>query len=121
MLAFQLREEPFYPLALQVFLRPAQIAGNDGKTHRLRKRRNVALGGVAKRTNDDVLAVIGDQFGRHGARLAGEEHCSSAGIRSGRRGGGRARSCCVPGLGGVRRLFLTHRDDVAEALIAKIG
>jgi hypothetical protein len=80
MLAFQLREEPFYPLALQVFLRPAQIAGNDGKTHRLRKRRNVALGGVAKRTNDDVLAVIGDQFGRHGARLAGEEHAHQQGF-----------------------------------------
>src|SRR5207302_11260019 len=41
MLALQLREETFHPLALQVLLRAAQIARNDGERSALRKRGDV--------------------------------------------------------------------------------
>src|SRR5436190_5210765 len=73
-LALELPEELLHPLALEVLLRSAEIAGNDGELHLRRERRDVALGCVAEGADDDVAAIVAAQPGWHRAQLAGEEH-----------------------------------------------
>src|SRR5687768_3353145 len=51
--------------ALRVVLRPAQLAGNDRKVARTRISFDLRLGHVRERPDHDVLAVFGEQLGRH--------------------------------------------------------
>ena len=56
----------FHRLALQIFLRAAQIARDDGELLDLGVTRHIGLGAIRQRANDDVLAIVGHEFGRHG-------------------------------------------------------
>ena len=60
--------------SLQVLLAAAQVARNDRELALLGPAREVALRDVGHRADDDVLAVVADELGRHRAQRAAEEH-----------------------------------------------
>ena len=53
-------------LALQPFLRAAEIARNDREFHGVREFRDVFLGAENKRAQNEQVALVIDQLGRHG-------------------------------------------------------
>src|SRR5512147_962085 len=72
-LLLPLPEQLAHLAALQVLLRAAQVAGNDGEALFLRIGRKVVLPHIGERSNDDVPAVVRPELGRHGLQLAAEE------------------------------------------------
>ena len=62
-----------------MLLRAAEVAGDDGKCHRLRIAGKVTLAHIGERANHHVLAVVGDQLGRHGLELAAEKKIEKEG------------------------------------------
>ena len=79
MLLFPFAQHRADLLALKVLLRAAKVAGDDGKCHRLRIAGEVTLAHVGERANHYVLAVVGDQLGRHGLQLAAEKKIEKEG------------------------------------------
>lgn len=67
-------------LALQVFLRTAEIAGDDREFHAPRVFGDVRFRAVGERTDDDMSLVVGYQLGWHGLELAAEEHVEEEGM-----------------------------------------
>ena len=80
MLAIPFAQHRLDVLALQVFLRAAQIARDDRKLPHLGPAFEVFFFHIGERADDDVLAVIGDELGRHGLELAAEEHVQESGF-----------------------------------------
>src|SRR5437868_3665887 len=74
MLAFQLRKQSLHPLALEVLLRAAEVAGDERKLHLRGKGGDLALRRVAKWPDDHVAAVVAAQARRHRAHLSREQH-----------------------------------------------
>ena len=60
-------------LALQVFLRAAQGAGNDGELLEVRVGHQVGFAAGRQRPDDHVLAVVAEQLGRHAGQPGVEE------------------------------------------------
>ena len=67
-------EHFFHHLALQIGLRAAQIARDDGELAQSSKAHQVFFFHIGQRANDDVFAIVRHQFRRHGFELATEEH-----------------------------------------------
>ena len=61
-------------LALQVFLRTAQVARDDRECHAARVTGDVFFRAISHRADHDVIALVGHQLGRHRLELAAEEH-----------------------------------------------
>src|SRR5579859_536963 len=70
---FPLAQHLGYNLALQILLGAAEGARNDRKGLLFGIYSQVFLGDVGKRTDDDVLSIIGAQLRRHGFQLAAME------------------------------------------------
>ena len=66
----QIMDQLFDPLARQVLLRAAQVAGDDGECYQFREFGDVLLLALGQRADNDVVLVVGQQFGRHGFDLA---------------------------------------------------
>mmetsp|Transcript_18070 Transcript_18070/g.43154 ORF Transcript_18070/g.43154 Transcript_18070/m.43154 type:complete len:400 (-) Transcript_18070:358-1557(-) len=60
--------------ALQVLLAAAKVARNDRELAVLGPAHEVGLLDIGQRADDDVLAVVADQLGRHALHAAAEEH-----------------------------------------------
>src|SRR5258708_9055440 len=73
LLLLPLVQHGLYLLPLQLLLGAAQVAGNDGKFAQLRVRLQVRLVDVGERADHDVLAVVGNELGRHGLQLPAVE------------------------------------------------
>ncbi len=71
--ALPLRQHFLDGLALQVVLRPAQVAGNERELPHIGVAGDVLLAAIGQRPDHDVLAVVGQQLGRHGLQSAAVE------------------------------------------------
>ena len=60
-------------LALQVLLRAAEVAGDDGERLGLGVGGDVVLAHIGQRADHHVFAVVAEQLGRHAADLGMEE------------------------------------------------
>ena len=80
--AFDAAGETFVPvfqhfahhLPLQIGLRAAQVAGNDGELLDFGVFDQILFFHIGQRANHDVFAVVAHQLGRHGFELAAVEH-----------------------------------------------
>ena len=61
-------------LTLQVFLRAAQVAGDDREAPACGVRCEILFPAVGERADHHVVAVVAEQFRRHRLQLAAEEH-----------------------------------------------
>src|SRR5690606_30859853 len=68
-------------LAFQVFLRPAQVAGNNGELLDLRVGNDVFFGNIGQWADHNMLAVIGHQLGWHGFHAATVEQVQEEGAQ----------------------------------------
>ena len=73
-------EQGLHPLAPEVGLRAAQVAGDDGEGHGRREGGDVALVRIAERADDDVASVPGAELGRHRLERSGVERVQEEGL-----------------------------------------
>ncbi len=74
LLALPLAQHLLHRCALQVFLRAAQIARDQREAARGRVARDVALGDIAERADDDVPAIVAHELRRHRLEATAVEH-----------------------------------------------
>ena len=67
-------------LTLQVLLRAAQVARNDGEGFDVGVADQILLFAVGQRADHHVLAIVAHQLGRHGLELATVEHVEEQGL-----------------------------------------
>ena len=66
-------------MALQVGLRAAEVTWDDWELFQLGIFDQVLLFDIRQRTDDDVFAVVANQFGRHGFEFAAVKHIQEHG------------------------------------------
>ena len=81
-LALPLLQHLLDHLALQVLLRTAQVAGDDGKFLELAVGLDIGLGTIGQRADHHVAAIVGEQLGRHGLERAAVEHVEEEGFQN---------------------------------------
>ena len=79
--ACQAVEQLLHPLALEVLLAAAQVAGDDREPLRLGVAGDLRLRGVDQRPDHDVASVVGAEDGRHRLQRPGEEEVEEQRLR----------------------------------------
>src|SRR5262245_21187273 len=79
MLLLPFAQQRAHLLALQVFLRAAERAGDDRKGHRFGVAREIALAQEGERPDDLVAAGVGDELRRQRLELGAEEQVEEVG------------------------------------------